>query len=62
MMPKRGRIPEVKKVIIGLNNIMPVIPNQGAQRDVRGAAKLGITAFLLMFYCIRCRQVIILTN
>jgi hypothetical protein len=44
MMPKRGRIPEVKKN--GLNYIMSVIPNQGAQqRDVKGVAKLGITAF-----------------
>jgi hypothetical protein len=29
------------------------------QRGVRGAAKFGSTAFLLMFYYIRCRQIVI---
>ncbi len=29
------------------------------QRGVRGAAKFGVTAFLLMFYYIRCRQIVI---
>jgi hypothetical protein len=28
------------------------------QRGVRGAAKFGITAFLLMFYYIGCRKIV----
>jgi hypothetical protein len=29
------------------------------QRGVRGAAKFGVTAFLLMFHYIRCSQIVI---
>ncbi len=36
--------------------------NRVPQRGVRGAAKFGITAFLFMYYYIRCRQIVILTN
>ncbi len=42
-----------------------VIPNRMPrhtrvpQRSVRGAAKFGITPFLLMFYYLRCHQIVI---
>ncbi len=32
------------------------------QRGVRGAAKFGITAFLMIFYCIRCSRIVILNQ
>ncbi len=47
------------KIIIKLHQWFPT---ELPQRGVRGATKFGITAFLFMFYYIRCPQIVILTN
>ncbi len=60
LRPKVTKLLRIRlKKFVEMVPLIQWFPTGVPQRGVRGAAKFGSTAFLLMFYYIRCCQIVI---